>query len=97
MKPSEPLGRAKIGACYLAGNPVGATGFEPVAPRLRRNFTVAGRRPPSPEEPASWTLRRQTSRGVAGRLPPLAPRLAPGMSLALLMDGGSSRERAGLG
>jgi len=25
----------------------------------------------------------------------LAPRLAPGISLALLMDGGSSRERAG--
>ena len=46
-------------------------------PLFRRNFTVAARRPESPEVPASWGDRRETLRCVAWSLAPLAPRLAP--------------------
>src|SRR5579872_843647 len=59
-------------------NLVGVTGFEPSDPSLvRRNRYVARRRLPSPEEPASWTLRRLTSPYIAWCLPTLAPHLAP--------------------
>src|SRR5215475_7944087 len=50
---------------------------------VRRHRTVAGRRPASPEVPASWTCRRQTSPYIAWRLPPLAPRLAPRNSVSV--------------
>jgi hypothetical protein len=39
----------------------------------------------SPDEPASWTDNRWTSPYVAWSLTPLAPRLAPRVSLALLI------------
>ena len=49
---------------------------------VRRNRTVAGRRSLSPVMPAKWTNHRRASPYVARRLVPLAPRLAPRISVS---------------
>jgi hypothetical protein len=52
----------------------------------RRNRTVALRRLVSPVVPASWTIHRRASPCVAGHLPPLALRLAPGNLVSLVHE-----------
>ena len=60
---------------------VRTTGPSPV----RRSFTVAGHRLTSPITAANCTDRRRSSTYIAGSLALFAPRLAPGISLALLI------------
>ncbi len=76
MVPESPISVPKRQSSCT--NLVGAVGFEPTNPSLvRRNRTVAGRRPTSPVTPSSCTNSRRSSPCVARLLPTLAPRLAP--------------------
>lgn len=52
---------------------------------VRRSFTVAGHRLTSPITAANCTDRRRASPYIAGSLALLAPRLAPDISLVLLI------------
>ena len=81
-----PCDHCKIGKAPMNSTNSGRRWVRTTGPSLvRRSFTVAGHRLTSPITAANCTDRRRASPYIAGSLALLAPRLAPGISLALLI------------